>query len=146
MKYFVDLFSPETAEAFEKSKHNITGFRISQQTLAKNQKMGPGDKFVCYVTRIQRFVGILEVLSEPFIDSTPLFAESDDPFILRFKVKSIVWLPLEKAIPIRADNVWNSLSFTKDLPKESNKWTFRVFASPRLWPPKDANIIESKET
>ncbi len=142
MQYFINLFSPETAEAFERSSKTVSGFRISQKTFAKNRKIGPGDMFICYVTRTQRFIGILEVMSEPFIDNTPIFTESDDPFILRFKVKPTVWLDLDKALPIREDAVWNKLSFTKKLTKESNNWTYMVFASPRLWPNEDGRAIE----
>jgi predicted RNA-binding protein with PUA-like domain len=113
MNYYIDLFSPETAKAFSNSERNISGFRISQKTYVKNQNMKSGDRFICYCTRIQRFIGILEITSSPFIDDTPLFAEEDDPFTLRFTVNPIVWLPLNKSIPIHNDMIWNTLSFTK---------------------------------
>jgi len=147
MNYFIDLFSPETAKAFEQSSREISGFRISRKTYIENQKLGPGDKFICYVTRIQRFVGILEVTSEFFIDETPIFAKENDPFTLRFRVKPLVWLPLEKALPINQDFIWKKLSFTKNLdrtnPKEKNNWTFMVFSSPRIWPKEDCEYIET---
>ena len=142
MNYFIDLFSPETARAFEKSKRDVSGFRISQKTYVENQKIGPGDKFICYVTRLQRFVGLLEIKSKHFTDDTPIFQESKDPFVLRFKVEPLVWLPLTKAIPIRQETVWNHLSFTKDLPNDSNRWTFMVFSSPRFWPKNDCELLE----
>src|SRR3990167_246113 len=100
MNYYLDLFSPETAAAFGHSNRDITGFRISRESYAKNRKIGPGDKLICYITRIQRFVGVLEVTSDLFIDKTPIFQKENDPFILRFKVKPIVWLSPEKSIPI----------------------------------------------
>jgi len=142
MKYYIDLFSPETARAFEKSKRNISGFRISRKAYVENQKIGPGDKFICYVTRIQRFVGVLEIQSKYFIDTSPLFTDQKDPFILRFNVKPVAWLPLEKAIPIRTDLVWNNLTFTKHLSKDSNKWTYMVFSSPREWERPDCEFLE----
>jgi len=136
------LVSPETATAFEKSKRDVSGFRISQKTYVENQKIGPGDKFICYVTRLQRFVGVLEIKSKHFTDDTPIFQEGKDPFVLRFKVEPLVWLPLTKAIPIRQETVWNHLSFTKDLPNDSNRWTFMVFSSPRFWPKNDCKLLE----
>lgn len=142
MNYFIDLFSPETARAFANSPQNISGFRISRKTYIQNQNIGPGDKFICYCTRIQRFIGVLEVKSEPFIDNEPIFTEGEDPFVLRFKVKSIVWLPLEKSIPIHEDIIWENLSFTKELEKNNNKWVYMVFSSPRLWPKEDCKYIE----
>jgi hypothetical protein len=120
MNYFIDLFSPETATAFEQSKGDISGFRISQKTYVENQKIGPGDKFICYVTRLQRFVGVLEIKSKSFTDETPIFQEENDPFVLRFKVNPLVWLPLKKAISIRDEAIWKYLSFTKDLPKKKD--------------------------
>jgi hypothetical protein len=145
MNYFVDLYSPETAMAFEKSSRDITGFRISRKTYVENKKVGTGDKLICYVTRLQRFLGVLEIKSGPFQDRKPIFMKENDPFVLRFKVEPIVWLPLEKSIPIHEDFIWNTLSFTKELSKnarDSSKWTFMVFSSPRLWPRDDCIFLE----
>ena len=141
MSYYIDLFSPETATAFEKSSRDVSGFRISRKTYVENQKIGPGDKLICYVTRLQRFVGVLEIKSKPFQDDRPIFTKENDPFILRFNVAPIVWLPLEKSIPIHHDFIWNVLSFTKELSKGSNRWTFMVFSSPRLWPKDDCIFL-----
>ena len=146
MNYFIDLFSPETAKAFEQSPKDISGFRISRKTYIENQKLGPGDKFICYVVRLQRFIGVLEVTDKYFIDEKPIFANENDPFVLRFNVKPLVWLSLEKAIPINQDFIWSQLSFTKNLdrsnPKEKNNWTYMVFASPKLWPKEDCQYLE----
>ncbi len=145
MNYYVDLYSPETAMAFEKSSREITGFRISRKTYVENRKMGAGDRLICYVTRLQRFIGVLEVNSGPFRDSTPIFMKENDPFVLRYKVTSVVWLPLEKSIPIHEDLIWNNLSFTKRLDKstrDTSKWSFMVFSSPRLWPKDDCTFLE----
>lgn len=142
MNYFIDLFSPETAKAFDQSKQDISGFRLSQKAYTENKQIGPGDKFICYVTRLQRFIGVLEITSGHFISEIPLFQKANDPFILRFNVKPLVWLPLEKAIPIREDFIWNSLSFTKGLSKASNRWTHMIFSSPRLWPKNDCELLE----
>jgi len=143
MNYFIDLFSPETANAFSKSPQDISGFRISRKTYVENQKIGPGDKLICYVTRLQRFIGVLEVKGKYFIDSTPIFTSENDPFTLRFKVEPTIWLPLEKAIPIHEDFVWNKLSFTKSLDKDSRRWTYLVYSSPRLWPRGDCAFLET---
>jgi len=142
MRYFIDLFSPETAQAFSNSNQDISGFRISRKTYVENQNTGPGDRFICYCTRIQRFIGVLEVNSKPFIDRKPIFTQEDDPFILRFKVKVIAWLPLIKSVPIHNDLIWNNLTFTKELSKDSTNWTYMVFSSPRLWPKDDCVYIE----
>src|SRR3990172_7906732 len=130
MVYFLDLFSPETFEKISQTPLTITGFRIRQEHAAS--RVHPGDKLICYLTKVSRWIGILEVLSDYYIDETPRYFEENDPFVVRFNVRPIVWLPVERAIPIREDHVWNTLSFTKDHPKHSSSWTgkFRSSLSP----------------
>jgi hypothetical protein len=81
------------------------------------------------MTKLGRWCGVLEVLSDWFIDKTPLFYPENDPFELRVKVKPLVWLEKDKTIPIRDDAIWNSLSFTKGSAKNSHGWTGRLRAS-----------------
>src|ERR1043165_8399977 len=127
MAYFIDLFSPETYEAFSKSDREISGFRIRQQGVASRIKSG--DTLVCYVTRVSRWCGLLDILEGPFVDKPPVFAPDDDPFIVRFRVKARAWLPIEESLPIHEDLVWNNLSFTRGLKKGSTAWTGKVRGS-----------------
>jgi hypothetical protein len=69
------------------------------------------------------------VIDGPFIDSTPIFAADSDPFVVRFKVKARVWLPLEFSPPIHDDSIWKGLSFTHDLHKGSRAWIGKIRAS-----------------
>lgn len=126
MAYYVDLFSPETYEAFGRSDRTVSGFSPRQRMV---DRVRTGDKFVCYMTGLSRWVGILEVLDGPFENSLPIFYPQDDPFTVRFQVNATVWLPLEKTIPIHDDEVWSHLSFTRDLPRGSHAWTGKVRAS-----------------
>ena len=93
------------------------------------ERVRPADKFVCYMTRLSRWVGILEVTDGPYSDSSPIFYAENDPFTVRFHVRPIIWLPLERTIPIHEGMVWNYLSFTKGLPTNSTAWTGRVRGS-----------------
>lgn len=144
MNYYIDLFSPETARAFEQSKRDISGFRISRKTYVENQKIGPGDRLICYVTKLMRFIGILEIESQYFIDASSIFKKKNDPFILRFNVKPLVWLPLEKAIPINSDIIWKNLSATKNLSKGGQGLAYkaRLASSPFLWLKEDSLYLE----
>jgi len=112
MAYYTDLFSPETYEAFSRSPRDVTGFRETQRSMA--ERVCPGDRLVCYITKLSRWAGVLEVVSELFLDRTPRFYPGDDPFVLRFRVRAIAWLPKEKAIPIHEPELWDALSFTRD--------------------------------
>lgn len=140
MAYFLDLFSPETYEAFGKSKREISGFRLRQENMAKLIK--PGDKLVCYMTRLSRWFGILQVESKCFTDDTPIFYGEADPFVVRFKVKELIWLPKEKGIPIREDIIWKKLSFTRDHKKSGSSWTGKLRNSLNKLSDEDGKLIE----
>src|SRR6266702_8205786 len=86
MAYYLDLFSPETHERFSSSARSVSGFRVRHRHIAGRVKAG--DKLVCYLTRLSRWVGLLEVVEGPYEDASPLFVvEGSDPFVVRFKVK-----------------------------------------------------------
>lgn len=127
MAYYIDLFSPETYGAFARSSRDISGFRLRHRGMAERIK--PGDTFVCYLTRLSRWFGLLEVIEGPFIDNKPIFVSEDDPFVVRFRVRQKVWLDFDKALPIHDDSIWNGLSFTRNLVKGSIGWTGKVRGS-----------------
>jgi hypothetical protein len=119
MNYYLDLFTPETWDAFRKHGATISGFRERQRKTA--ERIRPGDKFHCYVVRLSRWCGILEVKSKMFTDSTPIFI-NPDPFVIRFEVAPLVTLDLERSIPILDEGVWSRLSFTRDIEKGAPGW------------------------
>src|SRR5579872_609494 len=127
MAYYTDLFSPDTYQAFTKSKRDISGFRERHKNIAA--KIKPGDSLVCYVTRLSRWVGVLDVIEGPFVDHGPIFVPENDPFVVRVRVKASTWLDLEHAIPIHDTEIWRRLSFTKDLHEGSLAWTGKVRGS-----------------
>lgn len=118
MAYFTDLFTVETYESFLKSDRTISGFRETQMGMAK--RLSKGDKLVGYIKGLSRWAAILEVVEGPFVDRTPLFVPGDDPFVVRVRVKAAPCLPFEQAVPIRDDEVFGRLSFTKG--KEDSYW------------------------
>ena len=140
MAYYTNLFSPETYETFSKSDRAISGFRTRQRGVAG--KIKPGDKLICYLTKLSRWIGILEVKSKSFEGHEPIFYSQNDPFVIRFKVKPIVWLPKEKAIPIRDRSVWDVLSFTKDVDKSSPAWTGKLRSSLNQLDASDGKFLE----
>jgi predicted RNA-binding protein len=121
MAYYLDLFSPDTLARFSASDRTISGFRVRQRNLASRVK--PGDKLLCYLTKLSRWVGVLEVTSTAFEDATPIFTEGSDPFIVRFKVKPVVWLSPEQGLPIHDKAIWPNLSLTTDHSQETSRWT-----------------------
>jgi len=141
MNYFLDLFSPETFEAFARSDRTVSGFRRRHHGIAGRVK--PGDRFLCYMTKVSRWFGILDVLEGPYVDETPIYSAEGDPFVVRFKVKPAVWLPVDKGVPIHEDRVWNALSFTRGQSKSSSTWTGKLRGSLVQFSDEDGKFLES---
>jgi hypothetical protein len=122
VNYWSDLFTPETFEAFARSDRAISGFRELQRLMA--EKVRIGDEFLCYMVRMSRWIGVLDVLAGPSTDNTPIFVAEDDPFVVRFRVTTAVWPPLEKTVPIHEPEVCSRLTFARDVqPGGYLRWT-----------------------
>jgi predicted RNA-binding protein len=132
--YWLDLFTGVTWNEFKDAGGKISGFRKSRWKTV--QKIKPGDYFLCYLTGVSRFIGILEVVSEPFQDNAPIW--SDEEFPCRLKVKTIIELTPETAIPVH--ELRDSLSFFQDL-KSPHAWTGRFRASPVKWKTSDGETV-----
>lgn len=141
MNYFLDLFSPETYEAFAHSDQSISGFRLRQKNAAERIQLS--DRLVCYMTKLMRWFGVLEVLEGPFQDNTPRFYSDDDPFVVRFRVRPRVWLSVDKAIPIHEDVVWNHLSFTQGQTRGTPTWTGHIRKSLVQLSEADGRLLEA---
>src|SRR5690242_810599 len=112
MACYLDLFTRETWDGFRAHGADISGFRETQFKLA--ERVQPGDSLLCYIVGVSRWAGVLEIVSGPFRDSSPIFL-NPDPYTVRFTVKTKIALDLEYAIPIY--ELWTRLSFTKELPR-----------------------------
>ena len=121
MAYFLDLFTPETWLAFREAGATVTGFRERHRRLA-GERVNKGDIFLCYLTRLSRWCGVLQAESDVYYDDSPIHGDPD-PFTVRFKVKPIVVLEPELAVPIYDDEVWTSLTITKQYEKGHRSWT-----------------------
>lgn len=118
MAYFTDLFTVETYEAFLRSDRSVSGFRETQTGMANRLKRG--DKMLACIKGLSRWAAVLEVIEGPFIDRSPLFVPDSDPFVVRFRVRAAPALPLVQAIPIRDNEVFPTLTFTRG--KEDGYW------------------------
>jgi predicted RNA-binding protein len=141
MSYYLDLFSPETYNAFIHSEQTVSGFRGRHRNAA--QRVNPGDKLVCYMTKLSRWFGILEVLEGPYQDDRPIFYPDQDPFVIRFRVRVDVLLSVEKSVPIYEEEVWNSLSFTRGQTRGTPTWTGKVRTSLVQLEEEDGRFLES---
>lgn len=135
--YWLDLFSGETWDEFQKHGAKVSGFRATQKKTA--EKVKPGDRFLCYVVGISRFIGVLEVQGATFFDESPIWAS--DAFPVRFKVKPIVQVPFENAIPVT--ELRDRLAIFDGSPGINN-FGYLFQGSLRKWPQADGDLILSE--
>jgi hypothetical protein len=132
--YWLDLFTDQTWKEFLQSGGTVSGFRESRWAYARQIK--PGDRFLCYLTGVSRFVGLLEVVSEAYRDETPIW--SREVFSVRLKVRVLIQLTPETGIPIK--ELLPQLSIYPG--RSSGSWQGHVQGSPRRWSPVDGQLIE----
>jgi len=121
MTYWLNLFTPYTWGRFKDHGADISGFRPRQRR-AIFERVKAGDQFLCYLVKLSRWCGIVEVASGAFEDSARIFADDNDPYSIRFRVAPIVLLDFEHSIPIETSELWNNLSFTRSIVVGSVGW------------------------
>lgn len=142
MAFYTNLFSPDTFETFSRTDRSVSGFSKHQHAWARRIK--PGDRFICYMTKLSRWIGVLEVLDECYVDETPLFFPEGDPYVIRFLVRPAVWLSKDRAIPIREKNIWDTLSFTRGVASNSSAWTGKVRTSLNKLTDEDGQFLQNQ--
>ncbi len=138
--YWLDLFTPKTWREFRDASSSVSGFRESRWSAV--QKIQKGDYLLCYLTGVSRWVGLLEVTSsKAFKDSSPIW--KDENFPCRVKVKPVVQLDVETAVPVK--NLKDVLSAFKTSKSDaySLAWTGRFRGSPTKWSQSDGEAVVS---
>ncbi len=132
--YWLDLFTGATWQEFVKAGATVSGFR--ERRWKTVQRIKPGDYLLCYLTGVSRFIGVLEVTSEPYWDETPIW--KDEVFPCRTKVETIAALTPETAVPIF--DLKEQLTIFQDL-KSPGAWTGHVRGSPAKWDDLDGEAV-----
>lgn len=133
MTYWLDLFTGATWDEFLAAGGDVSGFRESRWRTV--QKMKPGDVLLCYLTGVSRWVGALEVISEAYRDSSPIW--TDEEFPCRVRVKPLVRLTPETAVPIHD---MRHLSIFHDM-SHPIAWTGHLRGSPAAWSSADGEAV-----
>lgn len=132
--YWLDLFTGATWQEFLDAGASVSGFRESRwKTL---QQVKPGDYLLCYLTGISRLVGILEVVSAPYQDRTPIW--KDEVFPCRVRVKAVILLKPDTAVPIL--DLREHLTIFEDK-SHPFAWTGHLRGSPTKWKSSDGEAI-----
>src|SRR5262245_41134308 len=132
--YWLDLFSGTTWNEFLDAGANVSGFNESRWTTV--QKIRKGDYLLCYLTGVSRFIGVLEVESEPYRDTSVIW--KDQIFPCRVRVKPVVTLAPETAVPVYElrDRLSCFLEATSPV-----AWTGHFRGSPAKWRASDAEAV-----
>jgi hypothetical protein len=132
--YWLNVFNVETWREFNDAGSMVSGFRKTRW--ASVSQIQPGDFLLCYLIRVSRWVGLLEVVSQPFLGSERLW--KSDLFAARVKVKPEVILSPETGIP-----VLSTLSRLTLFNRLSNKqrWGAAFQSSPARWRSEDGDYV-----
>lgn len=125
MNYWLDLFTGTTWDEFRKAGATISGFSQRKHTIAT--KINAGDIFICYLTGVMRWVGVLEVVS-PTNDTSTIWKDADFP--VRFAVRPLVLLDAEQGIPM--NELEGRVDFYEGV-KDRGKFKGFVRGSPSLF-------------
>jgi predicted RNA-binding protein len=132
--YWLDLFTGTTWQEFLEAGAKVSGFRERRWKTVQGIK--PGDFLLCYLTGLSRFIGLLEVASEPFRDDSKIW--KDESFPSRLRVKPTIVLTPETAVPVQ--ELRDQLSIFADL-KSRNAWTGHFRGSPARGKTPDALAV-----
>ncbi len=133
-RYWLDLFTAKTWQEFLDAGAKVSGFREARWRTV--QQIEPGDYLLCYLTGVSRFIGVLEVTSNPFKDNTPIW--KDEVFPSRVEVREVVILTPETAVSIH--HLKDRLTIFQDL-SSPNAWTGHVRGSPARWKNSDGEAV-----
>ncbi len=145
MAYFLNLFTPKTWSFFLRG--GVRGFTSSfteDLRPTAHENIQSGDIFVCYLADgVSRWCGVLRIASDAYDDDTSI---DDDPmpWVVHFKVEPIVLLDPGNSIPIKDDEIWNTLELTKDITIGAQGWGNRVRKSLRKIQYQDGIFLVSR--
>ena len=132
--YWLDLFTVETWKEFQDHGSDVSGF--SEKRWPSVQKMKPGDYLLCYLTRVSRWVGLLEIVGEPFYDEEPIWSLQAYPS--RVPVRVVLALPPEQGVPVL--EMRDDLTVFQGL-DNPNRWQGPFRGSPGRWKTADGEAI-----
>jgi hypothetical protein len=133
--YWLDLFTPITWQEFLVAGAKVSGFREARWNTL--QKVKVGDYFLCYLTGVSRWVGLLEVKSHAFRDTSTIWKDEDFP--CRVKVKVVAQLTPETGIPVK--DMKDQLSVFQTSGGGALAWTGHFRGSPTKWKAADGEAV-----
>jgi len=132
--HWLDVFTPQTWSEFVAAGADVSGFRPGSSRLAAQLRVG--DWLICYVVRVSRFVAVLEVTSEPYVDFTPIW--SQEAFPHRVRVRPLVLVDLPVGVDIH--ELVPHFSWYEGA-RSPQSWQGHVQNTLRRWRADDAHLV-----
>lgn len=131
--YWLCVFNATSWQEFVDAGGTVMGFPETQQKTVRCIK--PGDYLLAYMTKISKWIAVLEVTSEPYDELKDIWSQALFP--CRVNVKTVISVPPGDGI--------HALSISKDLQMFENlktpNWGLLFRTSPRLIVPTDGETI-----
>ncbi|MEM7589754.1 MAG: EVE domain-containing protein [Myxococcota bacterium] len=134
MAYWASSFTGKTWQEFQQSKAAAMGFR--QHHYKRSQRMRKGDRILCYMVGVKRWVGLLEVTGSAYQDDKKIWSE--ELFPVRLPVQPVVMLTATTGLPM--EQLRGRLTF---FGKETQprQWSGHLRQSPMQYKEEDGRII-----
>jgi hypothetical protein len=132
--YWLTVFTVETWNEFLDHGGDVAGFSEARWSYVCNIR--PGDYLVCYIMRISKFSGLLEVVGEPFVDRQPIW--SSRVFASRVPVQVLLKLEPDQGIPVK--EMFDELTIFDNL-ANLKYWSSKFQTSPYRWNKHDGDTI-----
>jgi restriction system protein len=129
MNYWLDLFTVQTYEEFQRAGAKVSGFRERQWS--RCQRIQPGDRLLCYLTGISRWVGAVTVTGAAYRSEDRIWEM--EVFPVRLPVEAEILLPPEHGIPHQ--------SLMSSLHSPAKAWAGLLRGSPNLLKAEDGQAI-----
>jgi hypothetical protein len=123
---WLSMYTVKTRREFKDAGGKVTGFRASRW-----EHIRTGDIMLCYVVGAHRWVGMLEVVGEPYFSEEPRIWE-DDLFPARLPVRILKDVALEVSSPI--EDMLDSLTAVQGL-ENKKRWGTLFLGSPARFVP-----------
>lgn len=133
-QYWLVVFTGKTWEEFLAAGGTSMGFRERRRRTVG--RMQPGDLLLCYVSKVSRWIGVLEVTDTTSADDSPIF--SDEAFPVRVRVKVVSSLDPEHSVPMQS--ILHRFSWWDE---EQDRWGARFQAPPAEMKARDAQLVVS---
>ena len=136
-KYYLALFNEETWNEFLDMGSSIYGTTLNKQK--RMETINAGDFLICYVTKIARFVGLLDITSKAYLDDHRIW--KNDIYPVRVNVQPVYILEATNGIPI--SELKEELEIFINL-KNPKNWSGFFISSLNTFQEHDAKIIVNK--